>query len=313
MVRNAYKTTKPQRPQRTPAGNYYLSQDLLFGAVALTNSSGQIVEAYDCEAYGSILIFTTPGPDSLWFTDDDVQSAYGANEIIYCGYRFDPETQNYYVRNRAYNPALGRWIQRDPIGYTGGTDLYEYADGRAVGAVDPSGETAIVGRFVAGMVTFSVSIWSEAQGNSPSRNHVEGDLFPSAKLLNSGRPCSKEIKAVEFAETRYFPDFGFRRADWHLDDQRRGVFYLGEWPFYAAQTPWCPGLKSLWASDDPGGYSRFDTGFAQRWRRFAVCTSGALKGASFGYASWGHEMDWTFWTRGAPEPADVHVARWVEG
>jgi RHS repeat-associated protein len=28
----------------------------------------------------------------------------------------DPETELYYVRNRMYNPALGRWIQRDPIG-----------------------------------------------------------------------------------------------------------------------------------------------------------------------------------------------------
>ena len=30
--------------------------------------------------------------------------------------RNDPETQLYYVRNRMYNPALGRWVQRDPIG-----------------------------------------------------------------------------------------------------------------------------------------------------------------------------------------------------
>ena len=47
------------------------------------------------EVYGNTLIFTAPRPDGLWFTDDDVQSDYCANEIIYCGYRFDPETQNY--------------------------------------------------------------------------------------------------------------------------------------------------------------------------------------------------------------------------
>ena len=58
------------------------------------------------DAYGNTLIFTAPGADGLWFTDDDVQSDYGANENIYCGYRYDPETQNYYARNRTYNPAL---------------------------------------------------------------------------------------------------------------------------------------------------------------------------------------------------------------
>jgi RHS repeat-associated protein len=51
----------------------------------------------------------------------------------------DPETQLYYVRNRTYNPTLGRWVQRDPIGYFGGIDLYEYVNGRAATALGPMG------------------------------------------------------------------------------------------------------------------------------------------------------------------------------
>jgi RHS repeat-associated protein len=102
------------------------------------------------DAYGNTVIFTGPGTDGIWFTDDDVQSSYGANEIIYCGYPdstylskdigtglFDPETELHYVRNRIYNPALGRWLQRDPVGYAGGINLYEYVGGRAVTAVYP--------------------------------------------------------------------------------------------------------------------------------------------------------------------------------
>ncbi len=126
-------------PQGLPAGAYYLLQDLLYRAAALTNSSGSIVEAYDTDAYGNTLIFTAPGADGVWFTDDDVQSNYGANSIIYCGYRYDPETENYYVRNRCYSPVLGRWVTRDPIGYAGGINVYEYTyDNPAVGT-DPSG------------------------------------------------------------------------------------------------------------------------------------------------------------------------------
>ena len=55
---------------------------------------------------GNTLMFIEPGSDGRWFTDDDVQSIYGANEIIYCGYRYAAETQNYYARNRRYSPAL---------------------------------------------------------------------------------------------------------------------------------------------------------------------------------------------------------------
>ncbi len=68
-----------------------------------------------------------------------MQSSYGANEIIYCGYRFDPETELYYVRARTYNPTLGRWLQRDPIGYAGGVNLYEYVGGRAAITGDAAG------------------------------------------------------------------------------------------------------------------------------------------------------------------------------
>ena len=101
--------------------------------------SGDIIETYDTDAYGNTLIFTGRGADGVWFTDDDVQSSYGANEIIYCGYRFDAETQNYYVRNRYYSPVLGRWITRDPIGYAGGINVNEYVGGLAAAQTDPSG------------------------------------------------------------------------------------------------------------------------------------------------------------------------------
>ena len=73
------------------------------------------------------------------FTDDDVQSNYGANSVIYCGYSYNPETENYYVRNRYYSPVLGRWISRDPIGVAGGINLYGYVDSSPVGTMDLSG------------------------------------------------------------------------------------------------------------------------------------------------------------------------------
>ncbi len=67
--------------------------------------------------------------------------AFAENEIPMGGSRYnaDAEAQNYYVRNRYYLPTLGRWLTRDPIGYQGGINLYEYAQSSPVGNVDGEG------------------------------------------------------------------------------------------------------------------------------------------------------------------------------
>ena len=53
--------------------------------------------------------------------------------------RFDRRVGNSSIPNSTCNPPLGRWVQRDPIGYHGGVNLYEYVGGTAVRASDPSG------------------------------------------------------------------------------------------------------------------------------------------------------------------------------
>ena len=40
---------------------------------------------------------------------------------------------------RPYDPNLGRWIQRDPIGEKGGLNLYGYVGNKPISKVDPLG------------------------------------------------------------------------------------------------------------------------------------------------------------------------------
>lgn len=127
-------------PGSLPAGDYYPLQDLLYRTTALTDSSGSIVEAYDYDAYGNTLIFKSAGTGGNWWADNAVTANYSACEVLYCGYRFDSELQLYYVRNREYNPKLGRWMQRDSIGFKGRDwNLYAYAEDGPVNYVDPYG------------------------------------------------------------------------------------------------------------------------------------------------------------------------------
>jgi RHS repeat-associated protein len=48
-------------------------------------------------------------------------------------------TRLYYVRNRWYDPATGRFVSMDPLGITGGWNLYAFARNDPINGSDPSG------------------------------------------------------------------------------------------------------------------------------------------------------------------------------
>jgi len=110
---------------------YYLT-DAQSNVTTLLNAAGDPVERYTYDPYGKITIY-----DGTW---TNVLSASASdNEVLFCGYRRDTETGLYHVRNRMYHPLLGRWIQRDPLGYVDGLNLYEYCRTSPTNGVDPFG------------------------------------------------------------------------------------------------------------------------------------------------------------------------------
>jgi RHS repeat-associated protein len=51
----------------------------------------------------------------------------------------DPITGLYYVRNRWYDPVMNRFVSEDPIGLTGGINMYAYVGNNPLNARDPLG------------------------------------------------------------------------------------------------------------------------------------------------------------------------------
>ncbi|MFJ3009203.1 RHS repeat-associated core domain-containing protein [Pseudomonas fluorescens] len=60
------------------------------------------------------------------------------NPIRFQGQYQDHETGLHYNRHRYYDPSVARFVSRDPIGYAGGINLYQYAISPAQW-VDPNG------------------------------------------------------------------------------------------------------------------------------------------------------------------------------
>jgi RHS repeat-associated protein len=59
------------------------------------------------------------------------------------GYYRDSETGLYLCTNRFYDPVNARFLNRDPIGYGGGMNIYAYCGSNPVGHLDPSGLDAL--------------------------------------------------------------------------------------------------------------------------------------------------------------------------
>ena len=107
--------------------------------------TGAVVERYVYDPYGAVTFLqgnqegqTEWAPTVVEGYADGTASVV-ASEVLYAGYRYDPETALYQLRNRQYDPSTGRFLQRDPSGYNGTMNQYGYAGGNPVTASDPMG------------------------------------------------------------------------------------------------------------------------------------------------------------------------------
>jgi RHS repeat-associated protein len=115
------------------------------------SSSGTATVAayYHHDVMGSTVAATEPGVSgaAVVFTYSEFGVPGAGNSTVlsytYAGYRYDPETGLYYVHARYYNPNLGRFLQTDPIGLSGGTNLYAYVGNDPLNMIDPTGRCAI--------------------------------------------------------------------------------------------------------------------------------------------------------------------------
>jgi RHS repeat-associated protein len=126
---------------------FYYHQNSLWSVYALSDAAGTAREGYSYDAYGFQTVHL-PGPDGILWTAADIilpgaKSAYG-NPFLFTGQRYDPESALHYYKDRYYDVAKGRFLQRDSQGYVDGMNLYEYVAGRPTFYTDPYGKNKII-------------------------------------------------------------------------------------------------------------------------------------------------------------------------
>jgi RHS repeat-associated protein len=102
---------------------YFYLLDHLGSVLGLVDENGVVAATYRYDPWGNVISSTGGLANSLRFT---------ARE-------WDEESGLYFYRARYYDPQVGRFISRDPIGVRGGMNLYAYVANRPVNLRDPSG------------------------------------------------------------------------------------------------------------------------------------------------------------------------------
>ena len=118
---------------------WYYNHDGLGSVTEVTDWQGNTLERYTYDEYGSFAI-RDGGGNPLTYSPS-------GNRFYFTGREWDFLTGLYYYRARWYDPLLGRFLQKDPVGYTAGDiNLYRYVGNNPVNLVDPLGLEAEKGR-----------------------------------------------------------------------------------------------------------------------------------------------------------------------
>ena len=100
--------------------------------ILLTDTDGLIREQYDYDAFGFPYVYDRWG--------NYIGGLPGRNRFLFTGREWIKELRLYDYRARLYQPELGRFLQPDPSGFSGGDyNLYRYCDNDPVNKSDPTG------------------------------------------------------------------------------------------------------------------------------------------------------------------------------
>ena len=159
----------------------YYHYDQSGSTIALTDASGAVTDRVEYSPYGTIT-HRTGSTDTPYLYAGQFGIQQDSNGLLH-------------MRARYYSPELRRFITADPIGFAGGMNWYQYANGNPISYVDPDGAHPVVAVALAGTAAYLGSTqFANAPGpNAPTYNGapfadealVAGAVGPAAVLART--------------------------------------------------------------------------------------------------------------------------------
>lgn len=116
--------------------------------------TGEVAQRIDYDAWGNVTNDTNPG----------------FQPFGYAGGIYDRDTGLTRFGARDYDPEIGRWLSKDPIGFRGGLNHYAYVNNDPVNLIDPTG------------LEFAFSFGHE--GNSAMFSALQNSSFDGGKFAD---------------------------------------------------------------------------------------------------------------------------------
>lgn len=179
---------------------YFYIKNQTNDIIGIVDENNKQIVSYTYDAFGNILS-----------TIDESNNCIGSiNPYRYKSYRYDEETNLYYLNSRYYSPVLGRFISEDdiksvnneaePVPYV---NLYSYAQNNPLKYYDPNGDSVIV---IAGLaistkalillgaaVVVSIVIASQADAIARELDQAFDDFVNLVKSLVGSLPSLWDI------------------------------------------------------------------------------------------------------------------------
>ncbi|SPE58715.1 putative Peptidase C39, bacteriocin processing [Verrucomicrobia bacterium] len=143
----------------TNTGAYYYTRDHLGSIREMTDAAGNVRARYSYDPFGR-----------QTRVSGDVGADFG-----FAGMFWSSEANLGLTRFRAYDPNLGRWLSRDPLGDAEakqGPNLYTYVGNEPVGRRDPQGLAALGN----GLTTVGVGLASACAANPGACQELEEEI-----------------------------------------------------------------------------------------------------------------------------------------